>query len=219
LQANETGNPHETPRMREMPHFRTSERLRLGTLLALGAVVLHQFRYVAADGHGAGAALAHHGHGHLSLALPILVSIALAIVAAMLLGVALGRLPASTNRGSRAGGRAPFCALLLMAGFGGQELVEGALLSAHPHGLDALVGHGGVAVVPLAALLGLVISLLVGVLGTAERRIAGTLARPRLRPADLSDGHSERDVERLAGFGCLVFGSAQRAPPSLITCD
>jgi hypothetical protein len=199
---------------REMTRVRSSERLRLGALLALGAVVLHQLRYLVADGHGAAAALSHDGHGHLGLALPILLSIVLAIVASMLLVAAIARHPATSRDEGNTGRRALACALLLVAAFCGQELAEGALLSNHPQGVDALVRHGGLVVLPLAGLLGLLISLLVGVLGVAERRVAGALARPLRLPAQPPDHYSGPDVGRPVAFG-LVFGSAQRAPPSL----
>ena len=70
---------------------------------------------------------------------------------------------------------------------------------------------------PLAVVLGCLVSLLVEALGTAEERVAGSLTPRRL--VGVSSPHRlylEPDVEVLAGLG-LVFGFARRPPPSLPT--
>jgi hypothetical protein len=198
-----------------MLHDRLTGRARVATLLSLGSVVLHQLRYVVAHPHHPGAALAHDGHDRVSLALPIMLSLALVVVVSGLLFAAISRRASATAspNGSGLVRRALAYALVLMLAFAGQELVEGALLSGHPEGIDALLGNGGFVVVPLAGLLGALISLLAGALGAAERRIVGALVRPWVMPADPPKVCAAPDVERLSGRG-FALGFAPRAPPS-----
>ena len=197
-----------------MLNGRFSARARLATLLALGAVVLHQLRYLVADGQTASAALAHDGHQPVALALPVLLSLALVVTLLGLLLAARGRpLPATICRCSGRARPALAYALVLLAIFAGQELVEGALLSGHPAGIDALAGHGGLSVVPLAGMLGTVISLLARALGAAEQSIIEALERWRFAPADPPCSCAAPDPERGVGL-TLALGFAQRAPPS-----
>jgi hypothetical protein len=200
-----------------MRQARRIEWLRLTAFVALGSLVLHQTRYVVGQGGAAGEALARDGHAHMSLALPITLSIAVALAAIALLLAAFARPRRTPARASDPRRRALRYALALLGAFCAQELVEGVLYASHPGGLEALLGHGGAAVPPMAVVQGCLISLLVEALGTAEERVAGCLCFRRLAP--VSSPHLcylEPDVERLAGLG-LVFGFACRPPPSLTT--
>jgi hypothetical protein len=197
-----------------MRRARAIEGLRLTALVAVGALVLHQARYVVGHGDGAGEALARDGHAHVGLALPITLAIAAALVGITLMLAAFAR-----PRRRRAGGpdprrRALQCALVLLGCFCLQELGEGLLSDSHPDGFEALLGHGGAAALPLAVVLGCLVSLLVEALNGAERSLAGSLITPRLAPAKPQPFcYLEPEVERLCGLG-LVFGFARRPPPS-----
>jgi hypothetical protein len=185
--------------------------LRLTAFLAFGSLVLHQARYVAGHGGQAAEALARDGHDHMSLALltTLSIGVALSIIALLVAGFAR---PRDTTRGPRIG---PFmCTLFLLAAFSAQELVEGALSANHPAGLEAVFGHGGVIVFPLAAALGFLISLLVQGLGVAELHLARRLTTFRVTSVKAPHrGYLAPDVRRLAELG-LVFGFARRPPPS-----
>jgi hypothetical protein len=153
----------------------------------------------------------------MSLALPIslLIAVALAVVTLLLAAFARPR-QAKACGGDPRIGALRYASLLLVA-FCAQELGEGALSASHPDGLQALLGHGGAIVLPLAVVLGCLVSLLVEALGAAEVRIAGSLARRCLAPVSSPhSGYLQPDIERLAGLG-LVFGFACRPPPSLTT--
>jgi hypothetical protein len=186
--------------------------LRLAVLLALAALALHQLRYIAGHGDRVDEALAGHGHAYLDLLLPVLVSLATALVAYLLLAAALAR-PIGTTPGRPGLGRSVVYALALIAAFCLQELVEGALFAGHPSGLDALLADRGWVVLPLAAVLGCLVSLVLETLAAIERRVAGALAPPRLRAlATPISRYRGPDVRRLAGLA-LEFGFARRPPP------
>jgi hypothetical protein len=197
----------------------TTGRLRLIALVALGALVLHQARYVVGHGGGAGEALARDGHAYVGLAMPITLSIAvaLAVCTVLLAAFTRPRLPRPGSADPRL--RMLKCALFLLAAFCAQELVEGTLSASHPGGLEALLGHGGAAVLPLSVVLGCLVSLSIDALGAAEIRVTGSLLSSRLAaPSSPPCSYLEPDVVRLAGLG-LVFGFARRPPPSVATCD
>jgi hypothetical protein len=195
---------------------RTTGFLRLIVFVAPAALVLHQARYAVGHGDGAAEALARDGHVHMGMALPVTLTVAVALAVVTLLLAAFAR-PRQTKAGRDPRERAIRCALLVLCAFCAQELIEGAVSASHPGGLEALLGHGGAAVLPLAVVFGCLVSLAVDALGAAEMHIAGSLAPRRL--AALSPPHHtypEPDVEQLAALG-LVFGFARRPPPSPAT--
>jgi hypothetical protein len=183
--------------------------------VALGSFALHQARYAVGHGGHAGEALARDGHAHMGLALAIslLIAVIVPVVTLMLAastGPRQGRFPHSPIGPLR-------CAVVLVAAFWMQELGEGAASASHPGGLDAIFGHGGVVVFPLALVLGYLLSLLQGSLDAAEDRVAGSMARRRLTESrDPEEQYVEPERPPHAGLG-LVFGFACRPPPSLIT--
>jgi hypothetical protein len=109
------------------------------------------------------------------------------------------------------------CAVLLVAAFWLQELGEGAVSATHPAGLEAILGHGGLIVFPLALVLGYLLFLLQGSLDAAEDRVAGSLVRRCVAEAGGPEPqYVEPERPPHAGLG-LVFGFACRPPPSLNT--
>ena len=166
------------------------------------------------QGGHAGEALARDGHAHLgsALAISLLIAVVVPLVTLMLAaaGPRQGRFPHARIGPLR-------CAIVLLAAFWMQELGEGAVSASHPGGLEAILGHGGLVVLPLALLLGYVLSLLQGSLDAAEDRVAGSMARRRLAEASGPERrYAEPERPPHAGLG-LVFGFACRPPPSPIT--
>src|SRR5690349_25105059 len=76
----------------------TGRLARRASLLALGALALHQLRYELAYGGDASSALAHQGHSYLGGLAPILVALAASVVCARLLAAAIGRLESASAR-------------------------------------------------------------------------------------------------------------------------
>jgi hypothetical protein len=161
-------------------------------LLAGGAMAVHQLRYLLAYGDGSHHALESQGHAYLGAVAAAVVG--LFVLAAVDYAVRLWRAEA----GSPPKGRQLWaaCSLWLIAIYGSQELAEGQLAAGHPHGLNALFGHGGWIALLLALVIGGVISLLlvaseravrfVAARRRADRVSAETSPRPRRRFAAVS---------------------------------
>jgi hypothetical protein len=140
----------------------STRRLRplAAALLAGGAFVLHQLRYLLGYGGDSHAALGGQGHAYMTVLAPV-IAVALMLVIADL-GARLIRASGERPAPAPALGRLWFLATLsLLTAYGLQESLEGALAPGHPAGADALVGHRGWAAVPLAVALALAIALLV----------------------------------------------------------
>jgi hypothetical protein len=148
----------------------------------------------------------------LALAISLLIALVVPVATLMLAasaGPRQGRFPHARIGPLR-------CAAVLLAAFWMQELGEGAVSASHPSGLEAILGHGGLVVFPLALVLGYLLSLLQGSLDAAEARVAGSMARRRLAEAGVPEQqYLEPERPPHAGLG-LVFGFACRPPPSLI---
>ena len=101
--------------------------------------------------------------------------------------------------------------LALVAVYTAQELIEGALASGHPPGLEGVVGAGGWAALPIAAVLGVGVALL---LHGAEALLERAAARARHRR-----GAAPREwlpiVRLLPCRAGLARRLAGRAPPWL----
>jgi hypothetical protein len=179
----------------------TSGTARVAALLSLGALAVHELRYLLAYGDRAGEALAQQGHGYLSDLGGALIGLALATLLATLFARAL----ASPARGRRASRRAGFTrlaglyALALASIFCVQELAEGALTTGHPEGVAAVLAHGGWLAVPLALAMGALCSLACLALVEAEVTIA------RVIRADRAPRRRQAPTRRLAA-------SARRTP-------
>src|SRR3954462_14385093 len=145
--------------------MRTAHRVRLASILAVGAFALHQLRYLLASG-GSSTELAQEGHRYMSDLLPPLAVLVLAAVLATLIRGTEG---ASPSRAPLARRIAMFAAALL-AIFVSQELLEG-LMSGHATGLATVLADGGWIALPLAVAIGALGALLVRLLGGAEPAI------------------------------------------------
>jgi hypothetical protein len=185
--------------------------LRAVALISVGALVLHQLRFVLGYWNQAGEALTLQGHSYLPLAQ--------ALVAVFLAGACLLFLHSLVlaRRGSPIEtSAAPFSRLwagasaALLTVYTLQEGFEGQFSAGHPAGLVGVFGHGGWTAFPLAVALGALIALL---LEGAKRAIA--LVSSRVRRALPRQAHT-RWPRLPVGFPTLE-GLAQnlaaRGPP------
>ena len=183
-------------------------------LLAIGALVLHQARYMLAFGGGAGAELERTGHGYLELLLPLLVALAAAGLIVSVVGPALLRHAPGRDREWGATERAAGYAAALVAVHLTQETAEGLLAAGHSLSLEAVLGTGGFVVLPLAMTLGAIASLVRGSLRRAERRLAVALDRARLpRPPRRAGAPRRAAVRATLSSQVMPLGRASRPPP------
>ncbi len=190
--------------------------LRTSALFYVGALSLHELRYLVGWGAGAERALGHQGHAYLAYAMPWAVALAAAGLAQV-----VRRLPRRRGEGPDRRGRRPATGAWLVASAGllavyaAQETVEGLLAPGHPAGLAGVFGHGGLVAVPLALAIGGLIVLTErgarAALGSPSRLgralglwIAGPPAPPPRAPA--------RRRRRTADV--LAINLAGRAPPA-----
>jgi hypothetical protein len=190
-------------------------RYRGMALLPLAALAVHQLRYSLAFGADAPERLAQQGHAYLG---------SIEALAVVLCAVALGSFLTRLARvwcGAASSAAAPrhgwlrlwaVAALVLIGIYSGQELLEGALASGHPPGIEGVLGHGGWLMVPLSVAIGGLLALLLrgaqAMLASAGRAraarpLGGAASTPRLRPALVA----RRPRNELAG------SAAGRAPP------
>jgi hypothetical protein len=126
----------------------------------MGALAVHELRYLIAYGGDSGRALSEQGHGYLPLVMG---------VGVFLVGLAAAQLMRAVGRARHVGvaeGAAPgflaawlLSALALLVIFALQESLEGALSGGHPAGLAALTAHGGLVAIPLAVAVGALVAL------------------------------------------------------------
>jgi hypothetical protein len=186
-------------------------RLRLAGLLAGGAFALHQLRYLLGYGDHSHGALAGQGHAYMTLLAPLVAVALIVSVADFWARLVDAR---ARRRAAAAPGLLPLwgaASACLVAAYGVQETLEGALVPGHPAGLAGVLGHGGWAALPLAAAIALVIALVVrGAQRTIELAAEPPLsvARPR---ALVSLGSAL--VRRSAGGRPVARRPAARAPP------
>ena len=186
--------------------MRTVHRVRLASILAVGAFALHQLRYLIA----AGGTSAAEGHQYMSDLLPPLAVLVLAAILATLLRGTEG---ASPSRAPLARRIAVFAGALL-AIYVGQELLEGLMSGGHSAGLTALLANSGWIALPLALAIGALAALLARALESVERVIAFVHAEQPLRaraPAIRGTARAARGLSWLASP--LAFGLARRPPP------
>ncbi len=196
------------------PTARPAAATRAAALLALGALVVHELRYVLAYGGEAQRVMASEGHGYLGELAPALVVFALSAICGRLAAAALGGRGASAARRPVLRSTAAFAAAL-GAIFAGQELIEGAMYAGHPGGLAAIFGAGGWIAVPLALLCGLLAALADRALAGAEDALVRRAARGRRglpRPSPARGRRPGRGF-RLPQASPLAFGLARRPPP------
>ena len=188
---------------------------RVASLLALGALAVHQLRYLFTHGSGWGEALQREGHAYLSSALPVVVALATAALVAVLLRsaeIGAWRSPGARHRG--ASGWLLYATALFVV-FSVQELAEGALVASHPAGLDAVLGGGAWVAAPLALAFGAVAALVERLLDRAGGALALVLAPRRPRPRPRRPARPAQAPRRapLAALP-LAFGLARRPPPA-----
>lgn len=181
-------------------------RARLVGLLALGALAVHQGRYLLAP------ASSDHGHGYLELLGPVIVGVTVAAIAVSFLAtLALRCLPVAPAP-EQATDRAAAFAVGLVAVHFLQETGEG-LLAANHHPLAHLLGAGGWLVLPLAMAFGGLAALAGRWLDRTELRVAIALFAAALpRPPRTTPRPRANRVwapESLLG----PFGLSPRAPP------
>ena len=129
----------------------------VGALLFAGALGVHELRYLIASGEDARAALVASGHAYLAFVEP-LVGLALAFALAHVVSRISGggrRVEMDRHR------LAVLLAVGLVAIYTGQELLEGQLAPGHAPGLAGVFGAGGWLAVPLAVVVGGLLSLAV----------------------------------------------------------
>jgi len=155
--------------------------MRAGALIAVGALGVHDLRYLLAYQGDAGRELSLQGHGYLRLATPLIAGLVVLAAAAfatrLLRAYAAGdgdepRALPSTRRIWL------LTSALLVSVYSVQEWLEGGLATGHPGGLAAPYSHGGWLAVPLALVIGLVLAL---ALRGAAAAIAVAAARGRAR--------------------------------------
>jgi hypothetical protein len=162
---------------------------RTSALIALGAFVVHQLRYV-----GDGAAAAGPQHSYLAEALPPL----LVLTASCALGATAVAL--STGTPTRRSAGWAFCTTALLLVFGMQETAEGV----------APFAHRGWIAVPIAIVAGRVVSMMLALFRSVEQRL--TVRRPVRRPPAVV-GQVRACRARTLTREPLAFGLARRPPP------
>jgi hypothetical protein len=210
-------SPHRalaTRIVREMLSFQRRLSLPGVALFVFSAFAVHQLRYFVADGSRAGETLARQGHGYLELALPLLASLVSVLVAIALISATSRRSTRSSSRRASRLGTITAFAIALAAVFAIQESAEGLLSSGHPHGLGAVLSHGGWVVLPLSVGFGILLTLVIETLAVVELRVAGRLSRAASR-APVLVGREFRS--RITPLACraLAFGFARRPPPGI----
>lgn len=178
-------------------------RLRTAALLGMGALAVHQLRYLIAHGDGAGAALAREGHAYLGALAPAVAMLAGVAALDFLLALAVRR------RGNTGSYRWVAVTACLMAVYVGQESIEGLLAAGHPVGLAAVLGNGGWVALPLACAIGLGITLL---LRGADLVLAAAGRRPQ-PPARRAPGARHSSPPVLWVSAPLARNLAGRGPP------
>jgi hypothetical protein len=182
-------------------------------LLSLGALAVHELRYLAAYGHDTGAALASQGHGYVSELGGPAVGLGLALLLGSVLGCA--RPPrAHTGDGPALGSTAALYCGAIVAIYCVQESAEGALFAGHAAGLAAPVAHGGWVALPLAIAAGLLCALGARALERVDEALASPLPSGAPLPRT-STVRAPNPADPRVALGCmtLAFGIARRPPP------
>lgn len=191
------------------PHGR-GRRLRAMCAVLIGAYVVHQLRYLLAYRSGAADALAVQGHAYLAQVLCPLIGSMLALAMGHALWSLARPVPESRRRVRGLGLIVPAAAALLGI-YAVQELLEGALATGHPVGLDGVLGAGGWLAVPLSLVAGFVVALLIVQVDAAADRARYRMRVPiRLTPLRVVLAPLTRAAHRDLCIGCHIAG---RAPP------
>jgi hypothetical protein len=189
-------------------------KLRAVALLALGAIIVHELRYVVAYGENAGAALAEQGHSYMPFVQSLVV---------VLLAIALARFCISLLRahsGVLAEERPPAFAHLWLASSASlaaiytlQEGFEGQFAPGHPGGLIGVFGHGGWTALIFSLLIGAAIAALTRLAHHALELVACSAAPSRLGRSAPPPGPRSW-TPRARRVDVLAWHLAGRAPPA-----
>jgi hypothetical protein len=185
--------------------LRVAHNVRLAAILAVGAFVLHQLRYLVTGGSSP-AELA--GHGYMTELIAPIAALVLAALLATLIRGTEGASPARASLGRRT---AVFAGTLLAIHLG-QESLEAALAAGHLVGAASAL-TGALVAVPLAIAIGGLSAVIARALEAIERVIAVVHAAPRRSrpPAVRGRALAARGL-RLPSTP-LAFGLARRPPP------
>jgi hypothetical protein len=185
-------------------------------LLPVGALVVHQLRYMLAYGSSASSELTDQGHSYLHSLTPwIILSVGLAA------GFFLCELALFSRTGPDREGRFAIssrwlwaCTTVFLVGiYAGQEFLEGVFAPGHPAGFVGIFGHGGWWAIPVAAL----VAAGIVALQRIARAIIAAIAKPpgrvilRCRSSFIREPVTTVP-RRLSPLACAAAG---RAPPGL----
>ena len=190
--------------------LRTSP-LRAAALLVLGALSLHELRYLIDP--SAGGSVWAGEHAYLSAAAPLLITFALSLAVVSVLAPLLRRPARHSAGGDRIGG---FALALLLVHLG-QETGEGLVAGAGAGELAVSLLAAAAFAIPLALALGAVAAKVAGWLERTERRFAASLdASPVARehplgvlPSHLSLIRGRLDTARRGARGPPVASAAR----------
>lgn len=187
--------------------------------MSVGALGVHDLRYVLAYHGRSSHELAVQGHGYLRLVTPLLAG--LLVLAAAAFAARLLRAYASGDADDPLAGLSTrrmwlLTSALLIGVYSTQEWLEGLLAQGHPGGIGAPFTHGGWLALPLALLIGFLIAL---ALRGAAAAIAVAAARGRARlvppPPFQLPSPVGRSVWIAPPQGALARRLAPRAPPAV----
>jgi len=192
-------------------------RIRAGALISLGALGVHDLRYLLAYGGDSSHELSMQGHAYLRFATPLIAG--LVVLAAAAFAARLARAYASgdgRDGGPLASARRiwALASALLVSVYACQEWTEGLLSQGHPGGFAAPFSHGGWLALPLAIVIGLLIALALRGAAAAIAVAARRRARLPLGPSHQLPSPVARSVWRPAAQGALASRLAPRAPPA-----
>jgi hypothetical protein len=196
----------------------TGWRIRAGTLIAVGALGVHDLRYLIAYGGHAGHELSLQGHGYLRLATPLIAGLLVLLAAAF-----ASRLLRAYSHGEGEAAAPPStrrlwlsASAILISVYTCQEWIEGQFAAGHPGGIGAAFAHGGWVAVPLALAIGLVIALVLRGAAAAVAIVVHRRARIRVAPARPLLATVIRSVWLPVSDGPLSRRLAPRAPPASV---
>lgn len=194
--------------------YRAWPKFRAVALLAFGAIIVHELRYVVAYGENAGTALAEQGHSYM----PFVQSLAV-----VLLAIALARFCVSLLRarsGVLAEEHPPAFARLWLASSASlaavytlQEGFEGQFAPGHPGGLIGVFGHGGWTALIFSLLIGVAIAALTRLAHHALELVAAGAA-PSRRARSVPPPDLRSWTLRARRLDVLAWHLAGRAPPA-----
>lgn len=188
--------------------------LRFVSLLAVGALGVHDLRYRLGYEEHASETLRAEGHAYLSV---------VGMLVGLLLAVALACLGAVLLRARRAGLASPaaapfrktwaYAGISLLTIYVTQEWLEGQFAPGHPAGLAGVVGHAGWVAVLFGVALGAGIALL---LCGADAVLARVLTRARPRKSRVPSPTRRPMTLAPLPFDVLARHLAGRGPPLLV---